>query len=169
MRQPTGLEALLGVLDNDVEVDPLKVITGGQSQAKNEKFNLALMHDSKEKATKVAFEKLGYKVGQKPVGAVISDIDPKVPAFKVLTPGDTVIEADGKPVHAANELVALLRTHRPGDKVRMKIRTTDRLGDPLGPGADDQATRRSELGVPRRLARDALRLPVPREGDGELR
>ena len=30
VRQATGLEALLGVLDKDVEVDPLKVITGGQ-------------------------------------------------------------------------------------------------------------------------------------------
>ena len=123
VRQPTGLEALLGVFDKDVEVDPLKVITGGQSQDKNEKFNLALMHNSKDTATKVALEKLGYKVGQKPVGAVISDIDPKVPAFATLTPGDTVVEARGKPVRTAADLVALLRTYRPGQKVSMKIRS----------------------------------------------
>lgn len=123
VRQPTGLEAILGVLDRDVEVDPLKVITGGQSQAKNEKFNLALMHDSKEKATKVALEKLGYKVMQKPIGAVISDIDPKVPAFEILTPGDTVIGAGSKRVQTADELVAFLRTYRPGEQVPMKIRS----------------------------------------------
>lgn len=122
VRQPTGLEALLGVLDHDVEVDPLKVITGGQSQAKNEKFNLALMHDSKEKATKVALEKLGYRVVQKPVGAVISDIDPKVPAFKTLTPGDTVIGVGSKRVLTADGLVGLLRGYRPGEVVPMKIR-----------------------------------------------
>ncbi len=125
VRQPSGFETFLGVLDDDVEVDPLTVITGGQSQDKNEKFNLQLMHDSKEIATKVALEKLGYKVVQKPIGAVITDIDPKLPSFDSLTPGDTVIQAGGKPVLTSDALVAILRTVRPGDKVPMKVRPLD--------------------------------------------
>ena len=125
VRQPTGFEALLGVLDDDVEVEPLKVITGGQSRDKNEKFNLQLMHDSKEKATKVALEKLGYKVVQKPAGAVVTDIDPKLPSFDSLSPGDTVVQVDSKPVRTADGLVKVLRTHRPGDRVLMKIRPLD--------------------------------------------
>lgn len=128
VRQPSGIEALLGVFDDDVEVDPRKVITGGQSQDRNEKFNLQEMQDSKEVATKVALEKLGYKVGQKAVGAVITDIDPKLPSFDSLTPGDTVIQADGKPVRTSDALVAILRTHVPGDKVAMKVRPLDNSG-----------------------------------------
>ena len=126
------------------------------------------MHDSKEKATKVALEKLGYKVGQKPIGAVISDIDPKLPAFDTLTPGDTVIEVDSKPVRTRPVLIAVLRTHRPGDKIAMKVRsitdgeihpvrvpTVKRPGDP----------KRAFLGV---SLEHALRVRVPGEGHREL-
>ena len=125
VRHATGAEALIGWLDGDVEVDPERVITGGQSETKNEKFNLQLMSTSKDKATKVALEKLGYKVTQTAAGAVVVDVDPKLPVFRSLTPGDTVIEADGKPVKTSTELVNLLQLHKPGDRVQLLVRPLD--------------------------------------------
>lgn len=125
VRRTTGIEAFLGWLDDDVEVDPEKVITGGQSENKSEKFNQQLMTTSKETATKVALEKLGYKVVQAPAGAVVTDVDPRLPVFRSLTPGDTVIEADGRSVQTSDDLVAILRTHRPGDTVKMRVRPLD--------------------------------------------
>lgn len=125
VRHATGIEALLGWLDGDVEVDPERVITGGQSESKNEKFNLQLMSTSKDKATKVALEKLGHTVTQTPAGAVVIDVDPKLPVFRSLTPGDTVIEAAGKPVKTSAELVTILQGRKPGDPMMLVVRPLD--------------------------------------------
>jgi len=122
VRRPTGIEAVLGWLDDDVEVDPEKVITGGQSEANNDKFNQQLMSTSKEKAAKVALEKLGYRVQAAKTGAVITDVDPRLPVFRSVTPGDTVVRADGRPIKEAADLVAVLRRRHPGDVVKLVVR-----------------------------------------------
>ena len=125
IRFPRGFEALYRLTDDRNQVAPSKPYLGTQSAKENRTFNLALMTSSKDTATKVALERVGYKVGVTPTGAVIVDLGPSYPAAKVLQPGDTVVEADGEPVRTADALVAAIARHRPGQEIAL---TVERLG-----------------------------------------
>ncbi|MCU1352760.1 MAG: hypothetical protein JWM05_1969 [Acidimicrobiales bacterium] len=118
----TGLQAIAGWLDSTVDVSPKKLIIGDQSAAQNDKFNVQLMTSSKDKAAKVALTRLGYRVGVSHRGAVVADLDPSLPVAEVLSPGDTVIGAAGKPVGTKEDLIAIIATKRPGDSIRLRVR-----------------------------------------------
>lgn len=126
-RRPSGFEVLRNVRDDKIEVVPQEIITGGQTPAQNTKFNLQLMTDSKDRATKVALERAGYEVKVTSTGAVITDADPTLPVSKVVTPGETVVEADDEPITSAKDLVAVIRAKKPGDTVELRL-------EPFGPG-----------------------------------
>jgi putative serine protease PepD len=60
------------------------------------------------------------------VGAQIADpghndaVDPNGPAARAgLRPGDVIVTADGKPVTSAEELIALIRKHAPGQRLTL--------------------------------------------------
>src|SRR6516225_8325371 len=55
------------------------------------------MADAKTSATKVALQYAGYKV-QQADGVTVSDVSEKLPAAKVLVPGDVILRADGKTI-----------------------------------------------------------------------
>lgn len=120
-REVTAIEALIDVLDPAVQVEPSAPYLGSQTSDENRKLNLALMTESQDKARRVALERLGYKVASTPQGAFIEDIDPSYPVAKVMKPGATVIGADGKPVKSADQLVAAIGTHRPGDTLSLRF------------------------------------------------
>ena len=124
VRQPAGIEALWYARDRTNDVVPEKVVNGSQSQEQNRTFNLQLMTDSKDKAAKVALERAGYTVKLTTTGAVVTDLDPSYPVAKVLQPSDTIVAADGKRVTKADDLVAAIAAHRPGQKIAL---TVDRL------------------------------------------
>lgn len=121
LREPTAFEALVDVFREDQEVDPSAPFFGTQTSQENQKLDLALMTDSQLKAKKVALERLGYHVEATPVGAFIEDVDPSFPAAKVLKPGATVIGVDGKAVSSADELVAAIQAHHPGDRIELRL------------------------------------------------
>jgi PDZ domain-containing protein len=149
VRTPVAIEALYDVLDDQVEVEPSKPYLGNQSNADNTRLNQELMTDSQDKARKVALEKLGYRVESTPRGAFFDDVDPTFPVAKVLKPGATVTEADGKPITNGNDLAKAIGAHRPGDMIRLVARP---LGAPpetvtikLNARADDPT--KAQLGV----------------------
>lgn len=121
VRKPAGIEALVSLLDDTVEIVPEKVIVGTQSRADNTRFNLSLMTSSKDKAAKVALDRAGFPVTVTTTGAVIVDIGPGYPAANVLKPGDTVVAADRQKIRSAKDLVAVIGKKKPGDKVRLTI------------------------------------------------
>jgi len=121
VRRPSGIEALFRLLDDTNEVVPEKVITGGQSQEENRQFNLQLMTDSKDKATKVALERAGYQVEVTTSGAVVIDLDPSYPVAENVRPGDTIVKADGKTIATSEDLVAVIASRQPGDAVALTI------------------------------------------------
>ena len=125
VRTPTGLEALWRMRDKSVEIVPAEVITGGQSQKQNTQFNLQLMTDSKDKAKKVAMERAGYEVKVTPTGAVVTDLDPDLPVAEKIHPGDTIVEADGKPVTTTADVKTAIQAHRPGDTIVLKVEPFD--------------------------------------------
>ncbi len=127
VRSPSGAEAIFRTFDDTAEVVPRQVVTGGQSTEQNRRFNLQLMTDSKDKATKVALQRAGYDVMVKTTGAVVVDLDPKYPVAKVVQPGDTIVGADGTPVGTTKALVAAIAKHAPGDEMSLTVESfTDR-------------------------------------------
>jgi len=125
LRRPTAAEALLGVLQDKVQVEPSKPYLGTQSPDENRKLNQQLMVNSQDKARKVALERLGYRVGTIGRGAFLEDVDPSFAVARLLKPGAVVVGADDKPVQNRDDLVAAIQAHRPGDVIRLAVQ---RLG-----------------------------------------
>src|SRR4051812_7846470 len=119
LRNPSGIRALWGVLEDKVQVVPRSLIYGTQTSEENQRFGIAEMTNSQDKARKVALERLGYDVKSTPVGVFIEDADPRFPVARVMHPGATVTEADGHPVRTADQLVAAIQAHRPGQTMRL--------------------------------------------------
>ncbi|MBX3284152.1 MAG: PDZ domain-containing protein [Actinobacteria bacterium] len=136
VRRPSGIEALWRLTNDTDQVVPEKTITGGQSREENTRFNLQLMTDSKDKATKVALERAGYEVEVRPSGAVVVDLDPTYPVAEAVRPGDTIVGADGEVVRTSTDLKDAIAAHRPGDEIELRI-------EPFGPS--EPRTARVEL------------------------
>ena len=136
LRHATALQAVIGWLDPTVEVVDEDVILGGQSEEENRQANLQDMTSSKDKATAVALDELGYEVPISGTGAIVFTVSPDVPADAVLAPGDVIIGADGRPITVADELVALVQSKRPGDELQLVLER---------PGIDDPITTYTSL------------------------
>ena len=58
----------------------------------------------------------------KPVGALVGQVDPAGPASKAgLEPGDVILEFNGKPLSQSSELPPLVGETKPGTKVELKV------------------------------------------------
>lgn len=137
---PTGALVLRRTVDDDADIAPAQQYFGTQTAEENRAYNQALMTDSKDKATKVALEAVGYEVETVEVGAVLLDVDPDFPAAEVLKPGDTITEADGEPVRTSGDLADRIAVHEPGEHIEL---TLTRLGE------DEEETVRARLAAHR--------------------
>jgi Lon-like protease len=118
-------EALVGWLDDDVEVIPEKDITGGAPRKTVRRLNIQAMDDSKLTATKVALERLNYRVPAKGDGALVIQVVQGDPADGQLEPGDVIVAVDGEPVTLHEQVVSRVRQHKPGDVVEIRFRRGD--------------------------------------------
>jgi PDZ domain-containing protein len=78
------------------------------------------MADAKTAATKVALEAAGFKVRTAP-GVTVSDVSEKLPASKVLQPGDVIMTADGHKITRSTDLTDAIQARRVGDDVVLEI------------------------------------------------
>jgi PDZ domain-containing protein len=149
VKKATALQAVIGWLDPTVDVIEEDKILGGQTQDENRERNLQEMADSKEIATAVALEALGYDVGEQGSGALIVNVAVDVPAAEVLHRGDVVVAADGRPVQLSSDLVEVISAKRPGEDVVLRIQRTPDVAEdvvvPLVARPDD--ANRAMLGV----------------------
>ncbi len=125
VRQPFGAEVLWALTDDRIDVVQRELVDGTQSREENRQFNRSLMTSAKDKAASVALQRAGFEVTVRTTGAVAIDVGPEYPVAAVLAPGDTVVAADGKPVEAVEDLVAVIATHEPGDTLALTV-------EPLG-------------------------------------
>jgi PDZ domain-containing protein len=130
LRHATALQALIGWLDPTVEVVDEDVILGGQSEEENRQANLQDMTSSKDKATAVALEELGYQVPISGTGAIVFTVSADVPAAAVLEPGDVITGADGRPITVADQLVEIVQSKRPGDAIELTLERPG-VADPI--------------------------------------
>ncbi|MGH9038182.1 MAG: YlbL family protein [Acidimicrobiia bacterium] len=118
-------EALRGWLDDDIEVVPEERITGGQPRDEVRQINIAAMDDSKLTATKIALERLGYRVGLDGKGAQVTQVQPGSPAEGSFEIGDVIVAVDGEAVSLHDQAVARVRQHKAGDTVNLRFRRGD--------------------------------------------
>ena len=121
LKRATAMEAVIGWLDPAVDVVEEDKILGNQTQEQSRQENLREMVDSKEIATAVAIKRLGYEVKTTGKGALVLGVLPDTPAAQKLNPGDVVVGADGTPISLADELVAAIATHAPGDEMVLRV------------------------------------------------
>jgi Lon-like protease len=110
-------QALSGWLNKEVEVVPEKTITGGAPRQEVRQLNIQAMADSKLTAVKVALERLGYRVTVSGDGALVTLVNPGDPADGQLQIGDVIKSVDGQPVTLHDQVVTVVRQHKPGDTV----------------------------------------------------
>ncbi|MGE3619894.1 MAG: PDZ domain-containing protein [Acidimicrobiia bacterium] len=110
----TLVEALIGWVDDDVDVLRSELIDGGRSADENDRYNQALMVDSKQVAIAVALRRLGHPVTITTAGVRVEAVVAGQPAEGVLQRGDVVRSVDGEVLDRPGELGQLLQVGGPG-------------------------------------------------------
>jgi PDZ domain-containing protein len=86
--------------------------------------DLREMSRSQDIAAAVALKYLGYKVDLRPTGALITDVLGGSPAEQAgLEPTDVIVAVDGHAVLKSSDLRPLISRHRPGEAVRLSVRS----------------------------------------------
>lgn len=122
-RRLTVAQAFFGWLDPTVTVVPEEQVLGpqGHDREATRQFNLQLMDTSKQVATFVALDRLGYEVSLAGTGAQVIEITPGSAAEEVLEPGDTIVGIDGEEVALASDLGAAIDAVAPGEAVVLDV------------------------------------------------
>jgi PDZ domain-containing protein len=120
LRQATLLGLARGWLDDDIDVFDRDRVLQGRDVDENREVNLQMMTSSKQVATQVALERLGYDIDVT-VGQAVVDVMPDMPADGVLEPGDVITAIDGEAFDDAQDLSRLLSDERPGDVIAATV------------------------------------------------
>ncbi len=84
-----------------------------------------MMDSSKVAARVVAFRAAGFEVSVAGQGALIRDVRADSPAQGILAVGDVIVVADDQPMSTMDDLIAVIRAHRPGDRLPLEVRRDD--------------------------------------------
>ncbi len=117
-QRPNVYETVAGWLSSDDEVLDESDVLQGSTRAEERLIDVADMDLSQQLATKVALERLGYRVSVLP-GVTVLAIEPGGPVAGVLEGHDVVTEVDGRRVEGTEDLGRAIRAHRPGSTVRL--------------------------------------------------
>ena len=145
VQRASALGWALAHLDSSITIVPKKEILGDQTQDQNRQLNLQMMTDSKQTASAVALEHLGYDVKVTGTGAVVVGLADNSPSQGVLSVNDTIVSVDGAPIDRSDQLATAVGQRQPGDTVTLGVqpyhqdgtRTTDDRQVTLGARPDD--------------------------------
>lgn len=125
LSQVNALQALRGWLDREIDVLPEDQVLGTTRRDDFTRQNLQLMDDSKQAAVVVALRRLGYEVAEQGKGALLVQIEDGSPADGRLAQGEVIVGVDGRAATLSQEVVAGIRSHRPGETVRLDVQGVD--------------------------------------------
>jgi PDZ domain-containing protein len=123
LRQATLLGLAQGWLDDDVDVFDRDRVLQGRDVDENREVNLQMMSDSKQVATQVALERLGYDV-EMTVGQAVVEVTPEMPAEGRLEVGDIITAVDGESFDDGEDLTRLLGDDAPGTTITATVQTS---------------------------------------------
>jgi PDZ domain-containing protein len=122
----SALDAVVGLLDDDVEVQTYRERFGDRTPAQQQQAGVQAMITSKQIAEYVAFRRLGLDVdfewGDVVVSEVVCESSPSPEsACRRLRSGDVLRSLDGRPLTALPDLVDALANRSPGDLVTLGV------------------------------------------------
>ena len=122
----SALDALIGALDDDVDVQTFKERFGNNTPAEQRRLGYQSMTTSKQIAEYVAFRRVGLDVsltwGDIIVEQLVCEVEPTdLSACEQLEPGDTIRAFNGTSVQSLEQLVSLLEPYKPRDTVTLQI------------------------------------------------
>jgi PDZ domain-containing protein len=120
LRQASLLGLVQGWIDDDIDVFERDRVLQGRDVDENRQVNLRMMDDSKQVATQVALERLGYEVDVT-VGEVVVEVSDGMPADGVLEVGDIITAIDGEAFDDDADLPRLLSDEPPGDTIAATV------------------------------------------------
>lgn len=124
--QLSALDATIGWIDSDVEVQTYEQRFGTSTPTEQSRLGYQSMTSAKQIAEYVAFKRLGLDVSMK-FGEVIVEqlvcLDPptRLSACKQLNPGDTITALDGNEIATLDDLIQIIADYRPGDVVTLSV------------------------------------------------
>ena len=122
-RQASEFERLFPWIHPDGTLVPADVLLPPcTTAAQNERAQLQEMSYSQHVAATVALRKLGYHVGVKPTGIVVSQLIGGTDAPCNLQPMDLVVAVNGKPTLSNSALQNALGRVKIGDVVKLRVR-----------------------------------------------
>lgn len=156
----TPLEAFNGWRDPEIDVKSEEELFGPVDADDFQQQNVQMMETSREAASIVALRHLGYDVPARGEGAFVQGVLEGSPAAGKLTTGDVIIGVDGRAVTLADDAVAAIRGHQPGDTVLLDVEAADggRRTESIVTEADPE-TGGPRVGV--QLATKGLRFDMP--------
>ena len=147
VRRASLFERMFPQVHGDAELVSEEVVNpAGLSEGERKQESLSEMSVSQQIAIAVALRELGHDVD--PLGAEVVRILPGAPAEGKLEVGDVIVGLKGEKVSSPDELIRLMRDHRPGTPVRLEVRRDRRELDLVvgtrAAGGDEQ---RAVVGV----------------------
>lgn len=127
--------------DDDIAVLGRDEVLQGHNVKQNQRINLQMMVSSKQVATQVALERLGYDVNVT-YGQLVDQVVKGTAADGVLKPNDVIVAVDGHRFHQIDDLTKALADKQPGDRVIVTVRPAGGQAEAkheltLGPSPDD--------------------------------
>jgi Lon-like protease len=140
VREPeiTLLDWLAGRDQEEVRFTSYDEKFGTQTPEQQRQINVQLMRTAKETAEYVALNKLGFPVEIIPGDVIVGEIvcleansdgtacARSAPSDELLDPGDKLVEVDGVTLETLDDLSAILREKKPGDRIQIDL---ERPGD----------------------------------------
>jgi PDZ domain-containing protein len=124
--QLSALEALVGSVDPDVDVQTYEERFGKSTPGTQQQLGFQSMTTAKQIAEYVAFTRLGldasFELGSVVVEEVVClEVQVTLSACKQLQPGDTLTSFEGKSIPTLAELAPLMADYEPGDIVTIGV------------------------------------------------
>jgi Lon-like protease len=148
-RRASELERLFPWIHRHSSLEPAGVIVPPcATAAEAEAAQLEEMSFSQRVAAAVALRRLGYHVGVRPTGVVVSQLFAGTHAPCKLQPMDVIVSVDGKPTPTITRLHGILGRLKPGDVVVLRVRRGGRtLTIPVRTVAEPQEPGRAFIGI----------------------
>ena len=122
----SALDALVGVLDPDVDVLNREEKFGATTPSEQRRLGFQAMASAKQIAEYVALNRLGYNVsiayGKLIIERLVCEDAPRpLSACLQLNPGDTITAFDGIEIPTLSDLMPIIADYSPGDVVEVTI------------------------------------------------
>ncbi len=122
----SSLDALVGILDPDVDVLSREEKFGAQTPSEQRRLGFEAMASAKQIAEYVALNRLGYKVsieyGKLIIEKLVCEDKPRpLSACLQLNPGDTITKFDGIEITKLSDLLPVIADYSPGEIVEITI------------------------------------------------